>query len=131
MAGVYLDTSALGRVLLGEPDSPAVLAALSGFEQHVASRLLRIELRRLALRHELLDHADQLLGAIALVPMSDTLLEAAETIPPGSVATLDAIHLATAVEVGSAGVIESVLTYDSRLAEGARHHGLGVLAPSS
>lgn len=131
MAGVYLDTSALGRVLLGEPDSPAVLAALSGFEQHVASRLLRIELRRLALRHELLDHADQLLGAVALVPMSDALLEAAETIPPGSVATLDAIHLATAVELGSAGVIESVLTYDSWLAEGARHHGLGVLAPSS
>lgn len=131
MPGVYLDTSALGRVLLGEPDSPAVLKALSGFEQHVASRLLRIELRRLALRHGLLDQADQLLGAVALVPMRDGLLEVAETIPPASVATLDAIHLATAVELGIAGVVEAVLTYDARLADGARHHDLAVLAPST
>lgn len=131
MAGVYLDTSALGRVLLGEPDSPLVLAALRDFEQHVASRLLRVELRRLALRHELLDHADQLLSAVALMPMSAELLEAAETIPPSSVATLDAIHLATALELRDAGIVESVLTYDSQLAEGARHHGLGVLTPTA
>jgi predicted nucleic acid-binding protein len=130
LAGAYLDTSALGRVLLGEPDAPALLAVLARFEQHVASRLLRIELQRLALRHDLLDHADQLLSAVALVPMDDPLLEVAETMPPDSVATLDAIHLATAVRLGAAGVVDSVITYDSRLAEGARHHGLPVLAPS-
>ena len=47
---MYLDTSALARVLLGEPDSPAVIDALGDFDQHVASRLLRIELLRLARR---------------------------------------------------------------------------------
>jgi predicted nucleic acid-binding protein len=93
--------------------------------------MLRVELRRLALRHELLDHADQLLSAVALVPMSEELLEAAETIPPSSVATPDAIHLATALELRDAGILESVLTYDSQLAEGARHHRLGVLAPTA
>lgn len=130
MAGVYLDTSALGRVMLGEPDSPAVLDALTGFEQHVASRLLRIELRRLALRHNLLDHADQLLGAVALLPMDEAVLEAAETVPPNAVATLDAIHLVTALRLAADGAIDSLLTYDTRLAEGARHHGLDVLTPS-
>ncbi|MGH2961964.1 MAG: PIN domain-containing protein [Solirubrobacterales bacterium] len=130
MAGVYLDTGALGRVLLGEPDSPAVLAALSDFDQHVASRLLRIELRRLALRHGVLDHADQLLGAVALVPMSEPALQRAETVLPADVATLDAIHLVTALRLASEGVLGVVLTYDNRLAEGARHHGLEVLAPS-
>ncbi|HYU60731.1 MAG TPA: PIN domain-containing protein [Solirubrobacterales bacterium] len=130
MTGVYLDTSAVGRVLLGEPDSQAVLAALSRFDQHVASRLLRIELRRLALRHDLLDHADQLLSAIALVPMDEATLEAAETVPPNGVATLDAIHLATALRLAADGLIDAVLTHDTRLAEGARHHGLEVLAPS-
>jgi len=129
VAGVYLDTSALGRVLLGEPDSAAVIAALADFDQRVASRLLRIELRRLALRHEVLDHADQLLGAVALVPLDEPLLEAAETVPPGEVATLDAIHLATALRLASAGAIEVVMTYDRRLASGARHHGLEVLSP--
>ena len=50
MALVYLDTSALGRVLLGEPDAPAILRSLEAFDQRVASRVLRVELRRLALR---------------------------------------------------------------------------------
>jgi len=130
VTGVYLDTSAVGRVLLGEPDSQAVLAALSRFDQHVASRLLRIELRRLALRHDLLDHADQLLSAIALVPMDEATLEAAETVPPNGVATLDAIHLASALRLAADVLIDAVLTHDTRLAEGARHHGLEVLAPS-
>lgn len=45
MALVYLDTSALGRPLLGEPDAPAILRALGAFDQRVASRLMRIERR--------------------------------------------------------------------------------------
>jgi uncharacterized protein len=69
--GVYVDTSALGRVLLGEPDAPAVVGALARFERLVASRLLRVELRRLALREGLLPEADALLSAIALVPLDE------------------------------------------------------------
>jgi predicted nucleic acid-binding protein len=129
LAGVYVDTSALGRILLGEPDGAAVLRALETFEQHVASRLARTELRRLALRHGLLDQADQLLAAVALIPLDDALLEAAETVRPESVATLDAIHLVTALRLADAGAIDAVLTYDVRLADGARHHGLTALAP--
>ena len=87
--------SALGRVLLGEPESEAVLAALSDFEQHAASRLLQIELCRLAVRHGVLEQANQLLGTVALVPMDERVLDAAETIPPASVAPFDAIHMVT------------------------------------
>jgi predicted nucleic acid-binding protein len=130
VAGIYVDTSALGRVLLGEPDGPAVLATLDTFDQHVASRLLRVELRRLALRARLLDHADQLLAAVALVPLDDAILEVAETIPPEQVGTLDAIHLVTALRLADAGAIDAVLTYDVRLAGGARQHGLTALAPT-
>jgi predicted nucleic acid-binding protein len=129
VAGVYVDTSALGRILLGEPDAPAVLRALDGYEEHVASRLLGVELRRLALRFGLIEDADQLLAAIALVPLDDELLEAAERLEPSSVATLDAIHLATALRLSADGFLDSVLTYDQRLAEGAEQHGLGVLSP--
>ena len=130
MTGVYVDTSALGRVLLGEPAALAVLAALADFDHHVASRLLGVELRRLALRHDVLDHADQLLGAVALVPMDATVLASAETVPPPVVATLDAIHLATALRLAAGQAVEAVMTYDLRLAEGARHHGLDVVTPS-
>jgi len=53
------------------------------------------------------------------------------SIEPASVATLDAIHLAAALELFDADLIDTVLTYDERLAEGAGHHGLTVLAPSA
>jgi predicted nucleic acid-binding protein len=127
---VYLDTSALGRVLLGEPDRVAVLRAIDAFDLRVASRLLRIELRRLALRHGLLGDADQLLAGIGLIPLDDAVLTTAETTPPTTVATLDAIHLTTALRLADAGSLDAVMTYDVRLAEGARQHGLTVLAPS-
>ena len=130
MAAVYVDTSAVGRVLLGEPDASAVLRDLAGFDQHVASRLLRIELRRLALREDALEAADRLLDGVALIPLDDAILASSETLPPATVATLDAIHLATAVRLATAGVLDTVMTYDRRLADGAAHHGLQVLAPS-
>jgi predicted nucleic acid-binding protein len=130
VSAVYVDTSAVGRVLLGEPDAPAVLRDLAGFDQHVASRLLRIELRRLALREDALDAADRLLDGVALIPLDDAILAFSETVPPRTVATLDAVHLATALRLATAGVLDTVMTYDRRLAGGAAHHGLQVLAPA-
>lgn len=129
MPSVYLDTSALGRVLLGEPDRSAILREMAAFDVRVSSRLLRIELCRLALRHDLLDSADRVLMRIALLPLDDAVLTSAETTPPSAVATLDAIHLATALQLAEAGSLDTVMTYDVRLAEGARQHGLTVLAP--
>ncbi|MBV9818003.1 MAG: type II toxin-antitoxin system VapC family toxin [Solirubrobacterales bacterium] len=130
MATVYLDTSALGRVLLGEPDATAVLNWLGGFQQRVASWLLRIELRRLAMHEGLLADADRLLRGVALLPPDDAVLATAETIPPASIATLDAIHLATALRLFSVQRLDALMTYDARLARGARHHGITVLAPA-
>lgn len=130
MGGLYVDTSAIGRVLLGEPDSPLILRCLADYEQHVASRLLRIELRRMAARRGVLSNADELLGGIALLPVDGRVLEAAETVQPANVATLDAIHLVTALRLADAGHVEAIITYDDRLATGASHHGLPVLAPA-
>lgn len=117
-------------MLLGEPDGLAITRELAGFDQHVASRLLRVELRRLALRAGLLDHADQLLSGVALLPLDEGTLAAAETVPPTSVATVDAIHLVTALRLAERGLINAVMTYDTRLAAGAREHGLSVSAPT-
>jgi len=129
VSGVYVDTSALGRVLRREQDGPAVVRALQAFDLHVASRLLRVELRRLALRHDLLENAGELLAAIALVPVDQATLDDAETAPPTSVTTRAAIPLATAVRLKDTGAADTLMTYDTRLAAGAAHHGLTVLAP--
>ncbi|WP_026909417.1 type II toxin-antitoxin system VapC family toxin [Patulibacter minatonensis] len=129
MGVAYVDTSALGRVLLGEPDAPAILSALADHDRHVSSRLLRVELRRVALREDRLANADSLLNGVALVPVSAEILADAETIAPATVATLDAIHLATAQRLRALGQLDVVVTYDRQLARGAKHHGIPVLAP--
>lgn len=131
MAGVYLDTSALGRIVLDEPDATAVGASLATFDLIVSSRLLRIELHRLGLRANVgAEEIEQWLAGVALVPIDDAILTTAETISPASVPTLDAIHLATALELSAAQHVGAIMTFDSRLAAGAREHGLAVHAPS-
>lgn len=127
---LYLDTSALGRVLLGEPDREPILQELARFERLLASRLMRVELRRLALRKGLLDAAEQMLAGVAMLPIDPEVLHAAETLTPASVATLDAIHLATAIRVAAAGLLDAVMTYDARLAAGCAEHGIEVIAPT-
>ena len=130
VGAVYVDTSALGRVLLDEPDKSAIKNALEGFERVIASRLLRIELRRVGLKRGLLDRAESLLADISLITLDDQILTATETLTPASVGTLDAIHLATAVQLAGAGKLNALMTYDKGLAAGAREHGITVLSPS-
>ncbi len=130
MGAVYVDTSALGRVLLDEPDKGAIKEALDRFDQVTASRLLRIELRRVGLKRELLDRAESLLANVSLIPLDEQILTATETLTPASVGTLDAIHLATAVQLAKADKLDALMTYDKGLAAGAREHGITVLSPS-
>ena len=130
MSALYLDTSVLGRVLLDEPDTAAIRRELGRFERHISSRLLRVELRRLGLLKDMLEYVDELLSGKVLIPLDETILTAAETIAPSVVRTLDAIHLATAVRLASAGQLDALMTYDKQLAEGAREHGITVLSPS-
>jgi predicted nucleic acid-binding protein len=127
---VYVDTSALGRVLLEEPDKLTIKNALDTFDRVTASHLLRVELRRVGLRRGLLDRAHILLADISLIPTDDQILTTAETLTPPAVGTLDAIHLATAVRLSEAGELDALMTYDKQLAEGAREHGIRVLSPS-
>lgn len=130
MRTVYLDTSVLGRVLLDEPDTPAIRRELGHFERHISSGLLSVELHRLGLRENMLAFVAELLSGKVLIPVDTEILAAAETIAPPTVATLDAIHLATAVSLSNAGKLDALMTYDKQLAAGARDHGLEVLAPS-
>jgi predicted nucleic acid-binding protein len=130
VGALYLDTSVLGRVLLDEPDTAAIRRELGRFERHISSRLTRVELRRLGLLKDMLEHVDELLAGSVLIPLDETILTAAETIAPSAVRTLDAIHLATAVRLAGAGQLDALMTYDKQLAVGAREHGITVLSPS-
>jgi uncharacterized protein len=91
---------------------------------------MRVELRRPALRENALEDANRLLAGITLIPLDDAILGSSETLPPATVATLDAVHLAAALKLAAAGALDTVMTYDRRLTEAAEHHGLRVLAPA-
>lgn len=127
---IYVDTSVLGRVILEEPDKEAIVRELTSFDRRVASRLLGIELRRLALREDASEEAEQMLENVVLIPIDEAVIASAERISPLTVATLDAIHLATALRLAAEDKLDALMTYDKRLAHGAEEHGLAVLAPS-
>lgn len=60
--------------------------------------------------------------------IDDDILDVAARIEPVSVRSLDAIHLATAVRLGSD--LEALVTYDARMIDGAQALGLKVASPS-
>ncbi len=116
--------------MLDEPDAGLIRRELAQYGEHVSSAILRIELRRVALRQNCLPEADQLLSRIALVPLDNQLLSAAETLQPPEVGTLDAIHLVTALRLATRGQVSAILTFDRQLIRAATIHGLKVTSPS-
>jgi hypothetical protein len=44
MAGLYVDTSALGRVLLAEPDAAAIQSTIARYDERWSSELLMVKL---------------------------------------------------------------------------------------
>lgn len=127
---LYLDTSALVKLLVAEPETDALRAYLSEHSdlRRVASGLVRTELRRAAVRTDvvLLPAAEALLSALALLRVDDALLDTAGTLGPAVVRSLDAIHLASALR---AAPVSAVVTYDTRMADAAQGLGLTVAAP--
>ena len=67
---------------------------------------------------------------MALIPLSEAILLAAEAVTPAGLSTLDAIHLATALELAGHGALSAIMTFDVHLADAAGTHGPAVLAPA-
>ena len=68
------------------------------------------------------------LARIDLARVNDRVLTAAGSMLPENIRSLDAIHLVTAQQLGVA--LMRIVTYDDRMARGARALGLPVAAPS-
>lgn len=69
--------------------------------------------------------AADFLTSISLVEINARVLQRSIPIVGGGLRTLDAIHLATALELGDAVLV----TYDEKLAERASLHGVQILRP--
>ena len=129
---VYLDSSALVKLVVVEPESRALLAQLEEWPQRVSSALALTELPRALERAGLgaaaHRRAREVLGRIALVDVDRRILATAATLEPRALRTLDAIHLATALAVRED--LEIVVTYDRRLRAAAERVQIHVVAPA-
>ena len=132
---VYLDSSVLLRVVLGEPGRLRIWSKITGA---VASELVTVEcLRtidraRIHLRladEDVADHRAAVLEIIEtfnLVPVGPQVLERAAEPFPTMLGSLDAIHLASALLVRETFEDLSLATHDQELAVAARAVGLHV-----
>ena len=68
------------------------------------------------------------LARVDLLRLSDRVLDAAGALTPADLRSLDAIHLTSAVQLGSD--LRSFVTYDERLARAAAARGLRVVQPA-
>ena len=131
----YADASALVKLVRDEAESAALRSYLHGAEL-VTSDLVLTEIpravrRAAALTPELqldvlLQRTAALIDAVALRPCDGTLLAAAGALDEPMLRALDAIHVATAIDVYP---VDAFITYDERQAAAARLAGLSTVAP--
>jgi predicted nucleic acid-binding protein len=129
MPATYLDSSALVKLAIEEPESGALRAHLRRRKTLVSSALARTEVLRALLLEgeEGIARGRAVLGRVELIRVNDRLLNAAGLLQPPEVRSLDAIHLATARELGSD--LGQVISYDERMVEAAKGLGLKTASP--
>lgn len=129
---LYLDTSALVKLVVAEAESDALSAYLRSHPDDAAftSALARTELLRAVAAGGVaaVTEARRLLDSLDTVALSRSLLDHAGTLPPTHLRTLDAIHLAAALLAGSD--LRAVITYDNRMSEAAAVLGMPAVGPS-
>lgn len=127
----YFDTSALVKLIIAEPETPALRAWIADADREpVACDLVRTELYR-AIRRTAPDRlidAHAVLNNVTMYQLSAAIFEDAARLDPPELRSLDAIHLASALDLGDD--LEGIVTYDERLAAAATANGIGVTAPS-
>ena len=129
---VYLDSSALVKLVVLEPESAALREFLRTHTVRLSSALAEVEVPR-ALRRAGYGategrRATEILSRIALVEVDRRILRSAAALAPPGLRSLDAIHLATALSLGQD--LAGIVTYDQRLSYAATGADLAVWAPA-
>jgi uncharacterized protein len=133
----YTDASALVKLVVEEPESNVLRTFLADADL-VSCELVLAELPRAIRRaaaHDarlpldvLLDRSTAVLEAVALLPVEQTVVIAAGAFSEPALRTLDAIHVAAAIDVAPT---DGFVSYDERQAAAARLAGLRTIAPGA
>lgn len=129
-AASYLDSSAIVKLAVEEPESHALRTYLRRRNPLVSSALARTEvLRVLLLEGEAgVARGRAVLGRIDLIRINDRILNAAGALLPPELRSVDAIHLASAQLLG--GDLGQLVTYDDRMLATARELGITTVSPT-
>ncbi|MCH5643395.1 MULTISPECIES: type II toxin-antitoxin system VapC family toxin [unclassified Gordonia (in: high G+C Gram-positive bacteria)] len=130
---IYLDTSAMTKLIVRETETPALVAWLGQHpdEAVATSALGRVELMRTAARDAsrgIVERARELLDSIDVLVLTDTVMELAETIGAPTLRSLDAIHLASAAQLGDH--LTALVAYDKRLLDGCADLNFPTASPT-
>ncbi|HVE46894.1 MAG TPA: type II toxin-antitoxin system VapC family toxin [Acidimicrobiales bacterium] len=125
----YLDSSAIVKLAVREPESAALRRYLRRRRPLVSSALARTEVLRAMLPagEAAENRAREVLAGVDLIRVNDRVLNAAGALLPVEVRSLDAIHLATAQLLGAD--LGQLVTYDTRMALAAEASGLSIVSP--
>jgi predicted nucleic acid-binding protein len=126
----YLDSSAIVKLAVEEPESLALRQFLRRGRPCVSSALAQTEVARalLPLGPGAVRRGRDVLSRLELIRVSNRILRAAGRLRPAELRSLDAIHVATADQLGRS--LTRLVTYDQRLASAAKAMGWSVVAPS-
>lgn len=128
---LYLDSSALVKLVLPEAESAALLESLAAWPARLSSEFSRVEVIR-AVRRATADpaaeeRAEQILAGLHLMKIDSDVIGRAARIEPRLLRSLDAIHLASALSLGDG--LGAIVLYDTGLATAAAACGLNVMSP--
>lgn len=129
---LYLDSSALVKLVLPEVESGALLESLSAWPVRISSELARVEVVRAARRTTDLaavQRAEEVLAGLYLLEIDRDILAQAARLEPQTLRSLDAVHLSSALSLGAD--LGPIVTYDSKMATAAAGCGLEVMAPQA
>jgi uncharacterized protein len=134
---VYVDASALVKLVVAEAESGALASWVSGRDL-VSSAVAGVEVRRAvgvarstdaaASARSIAGAAEEVLSRVTLLTIEERVLQRASELRPSPLRTIDSVHLATALTLHDP---EGIVTYDRRLADAARGAGLVVFSPGA
>ena len=126
---IYLDSSAIIKLAVREPESAALRQYLRRRRPLVSSALARTEVLRALLPSgdEAVARARSVLQRLDLIRVNARILNAAGMLGPLELRSLDAIHLATAQELGRE--LTAFIAYDGRMVTAAKQLGQKIVQP--
>ncbi|MEB3049298.1 type II toxin-antitoxin system VapC family toxin [Mycolicibacter sp. MYC123] len=129
---LYLDTSALVKLIRPEPETEALTDWLAAQQPTpwVSSKLIEVELPRAIRRTEpsLLVDVPATLARVSRYEVNEAVRAAAAAYPDPMLRSLNAIHLATGHAVFGAR-LTAFVAYDRQLFEAAQAVGLPAVSP--